>query len=163
MIKARAFAALLLVAPLLGGCGSWGMSRLLGDSKSNDLDTGVAQGQNLAMPPDLQLRAPAEGAAPEPANTASLSSGDYEEPIADTGDGIAAEPLAGGRKPATVSPGQTGDNYDKYGISKTHADGRPKTREELIEELKAAQLAEKRKKNPNYGTIWNAGELFSDD
>jgi hypothetical protein len=42
-------------------------------------------------------------------------------------------------------------------------DGTPKTPGELSAELKKAMLAEKRKTNPRYGTIFNAGELFNDN
>lgn len=50
----------------------------------------------------------------------------------------------------------------KYGISKTKPDGTPKTENELDAELKAVYLAEKRKNNPDYGTIKNIGAIFSD-
>lgn len=55
------------------------------------------------------------------------------------------------------------DAYAKYGISKVGPDGKPKSENELYKELHAAQLAEKRKANPNYGTIWNMGNVFKDE
>jgi hypothetical protein len=66
-------------------------------------------------------------------------------------------PAAQGQQP----PQQ--DIYEKYGISKVGPDGKPKSENQLYKELHAAQLAEKRKANPNYGTIWNMGNVFKDE
>jgi Protein of unknown function (DUF3035) len=49
--------------------------------------------------------------------------------------------------------------YQRFGISKTRPDGTPKTQAELDRELLEAVRAEKRKQNPNYGTVFNMGEL----
>ena len=68
----------------------------------------------------------------------------------------ATPPAASGAEP----PKQ--DIYEKYGISKTGSDGKPKSQNQLYKELRAAQLEEKRRANPNYGTIWNMGNVFKD-
>jgi hypothetical protein len=52
------------------------------------------------------------------------------------------------------------DAYQRFGISKTRPDGTPKSQAELDRELLEAVRAEKRKQNPNYGTVFNMGELF---
>jgi hypothetical protein len=52
------------------------------------------------------------------------------------------------------------DAYQKFGISKTRPDGTPKTQAELERELLEAVRQEKRRQNPNYGTVFNMGELF---
>jgi hypothetical protein len=52
------------------------------------------------------------------------------------------------------------DAYRKFGISKTRSDGTPKTQAELDRELLEAVRREKRQQNPNYGTVFNMGELF---
>ena len=52
--------------------------------------------------------------------------------------------------------------YQKFGISKTKPDGTPKTQAELDRELLEAVRAEKRKQNPNYGTVFNMGRIFKD-
>jgi Protein of unknown function (DUF3035) len=52
------------------------------------------------------------------------------------------------------------DAYQRFGISKTRPDGTPKTQTELDRELLEAVRAEKRRQNPNYGTVFNMGELF---
>lgn len=69
-----------------------------------------------------------------------------------------ADPNAPTTKPVTKD-----EALAKFGISKTKPDGTPKTANELDNELKAAVLAEKRKTNPNYGTIWNIGNIFNDE
>ena len=60
-----------------------------------------------------------------------------------------------------TSPAVQQDIYAQYGISKYRADGTRKTEGELSAELKQAMIAKKRQANPNYGTIWNMGNIFS--
>ena len=105
----------------------------------------------LAMPPDLSLAAP--GSAPAPAPAPTYKSASLQPPANDDvyGGGAAALPSA----PAV-------DVYEKYGVNKFNPDGTKKNDNVLREELRQAVIAEKRKKNPNYGTIRNIGELFND-
>jgi hypothetical protein len=141
---------LCLTALLLSGCTS-----LLGNDNPAKLGgpsaTTVPVGNNLAMPPDLQLPAPGSGtdyqAAPAPVKSASL-----------------AKPKAGSTSiyddgSASAAPQ---DVFDQYGISKTKPDGTPKTQVELSAELKAAVLRKKKQQNPSYGTIGNIGNIFND-
>lgn len=145
----RLYAASLVLASLaLSGCSS-GLSNLLGgDPPSPQANRQIPVNNQLALPPDLSLAPP--GTAPAPSQVA----------LAD--DGLDA-PVAAPKRVATapVTPAQGA--YEKYGISKVKADGTPKSDWELREELRQAVLAEKRKKNPNYGTIFNVGELFDDN
>lgn len=67
------------------------------------------------------------------------------------------DPNAATKKPITKD-----EALAKFGISKTKPDGTPKTTNEIDAELKAAVLAEKRKSNPDYGTINNLGNIFTD-
>jgi len=142
------FAPLVLAGTLafaLGGCSSLTTSNILGDD-SQSVQTAQAH-PDLSMPPDLQLRPPGEAtayAAQTPAVTAP-----------------AARSTAA---PATVAaaPAIQGDVYERNGISKVHADGTPKSQAELQTELKAVYLAKKRETNPNYGTVKNIGNIFSD-
>lgn len=144
-----------LVAVSLAGCGS-----LLDSPNPNKLggpsQVTVPAGNNLVLPPDLQLAAPGNGTAPgydtaaeppPPKKSAALA-----KPV--TGN----DTLYGGGSAAPQ-----GDVFDQYGISKTKPDGTPKTQQELANELKAAILRKKRQKNPGYGTIANIGNIFSDD
>ena len=155
MTQIHPLLAATLILPLLTACGG---SSLLGGGKP-PADPYVAEGQNLSMPPDLQLRAPSAGEV-APVNQTSADA------IPDTGD-LNGEPLDEPapvrKKTAAIAPSQPQmDVYEKYGISKTKPDGTPKPQGDLQAELKAAQLAEKRRKNPNEGTIFNIGNIFKD-
>jgi hypothetical protein len=134
----------------LAGCSS---GLLGGGTPAPTAESQIAVNNDLALPPDLSLAAPGTQRRAAPAATA---------PAADSGalyEDSAPPPSTAGALPK----GTVGDPYEKYGISRLKPDGTKKTDWELRQELKAAVIAEKRKKNPNYGTIFNAGELFSDD
>jgi hypothetical protein len=145
----------LLAAIALGGCSQTNFADMLGAGKYSSDETQVRTSNSLAMPPDLQLAPPGSQAAAAPPPAAGSQAASIPPPI----DG--APSTAG----APASPGTAGtpDAYAKYGISKTNPDGTPKEKQQLWKELREAQLAEKRQRNPNYGTIFNIGELFSDD
>lgn len=102
---------------------------------------------DLSMPPDLQLPPPGT-AAPAPA-IASSQPGD-----------VAAAPATPYGSSASAPEG---DVFDRYGISKFHPDGTPKTQSELQAELKKVYIAKKQQKNPNYGTVFNIGNIFKDE
>jgi hypothetical protein len=137
---------LVLAALALSGCSS-GLSSLLGgDPPSPQANRQIPVNNQLALPPDLSLAPP--GTAPP---QVALADDGLDDPVA------APKRVA----PAPVTPAQGA--YEKYGISKVKADGTAKSDWELREELRQAVLAEKRKKNPNYGTIFNVGELFDDN
>ena len=55
------------------------------------------------------------------------------------------------------------DIYAKAGISLYKPDGTKKTDTELRAELQAYYLAQKKAKNPNYGTVFNIGNIFKDE
>jgi hypothetical protein len=134
------------MAVMLAGCSTG----LLGGSGSAPTAQPQIQVNNqLAMPPDLSLAAPGTAAAPTP-NYKSAS-------LAAPSDNN----LYGGTAPATPRAAPV-DVYEKYGISKLNPDGTKKNDNVLREELRQAVIAEKRKTNPNYGTIRNIGELFRD-
>jgi hypothetical protein len=141
---AAGFAACLILSGVVG-CSQSGTSELLNDSPSVQ----AAQANpDLTLPPDLRL--PPPGAAPASAPPAPV------EPVK-TASTAPLNPIQG--SPASAQP--QGDIYDQYGISKVHADGTPKTPDELQRELKTAIIAKKRQQNPNYGTVYNFGNLFS--
>ncbi len=135
----------------LSGCSAGG---LLDGKSSIPSATVVPVGNQLALPPDLALRAPSntlEGYQPNGTPPA----------IAD--QSVAAAPTLYGDNPTAAGRPLPGDDvFAKYGISKTNADGSAKTAQQLNKELAAAYKAEKRRQNPNYGTIYNIGEIFSD-
>jgi hypothetical protein len=151
-----------LATLVLAGCGETRVQQLLGSGKDSAPDESqVRVNQSLSMPPDLQLRAPSGqitedgqknkiAAAPPPQEPYEQASA-APEPMEQTGT-VAAQPAP-----------QKQDIYEHYGISKVKSDGTPKTERELTRELRAAQIEAKRKKNPNYGTVWNMGNIFSNE
>lgn len=146
--------ALGLAALTLAGCGSTMRDMLERDTPEQQ----AAVRQDLTMPPDLRLpppgSAPAE-AAPAPA---TVTPGIYDS---SSGSAAATAPVTQAAPVAPPNPAQTA--YEKAGISLTKPDGTKKTDAELREELRAYYIAQKRQKNPNYGTVFNIGNIFSDE
>jgi hypothetical protein len=144
------------LAVALAGCSSG-----LLNSKSNVVPSNNVQvGNNLALPPDLSL--PAPGTGPETYQTASVA----DDSIYGEGESSAApKPAAPGKltrgQQASLN-GDKGDIYDQYGISKFKPDGTKKEEWELKAELKAAILQRKKQQNPRYGTVFNMGNIWSD-
>jgi hypothetical protein len=172
----------------------------MGLGKNPPDETQVVSNNNLAMPPDLQLRPPStevtseaqspsvaaavvpatppaafanaavqnEGQVPGTAEVATAEPTPY-----DTGeqqlDTFGNSTTASGAQPAVQTTakrdlnGARQDAYQKFGISKTRPDGTPKSQAELDRELLEAVRREKRKQNPNYGTVFNIGDLFKGD
>ena len=138
---------------VLGGCSSSGLlnSMGLGNSPAPQQTPVIQTGNNLALPPDLQLRPPGtvtENYQPNtvpaaPVQSASLDEGLYSSP-------------------PVYQPPVKRDIYAEYGISRLKPDGTAKTDEDLKAELKLAMLKRKQQQNPNYGTIRNIGGIFSD-
>ncbi len=159
MKKATGLALSLLAALAVAGCSETKMQSLLGSGKDTAPDeTQVRVNRNLAMPPDLNLRPPsgeiAEYGEPVASATPVQPAMDQAQPV----QTASATPPAG-----SVAEPPKPDIYEKYGISKVGPDGKPKTENQLYKELREAQLAEKRRTNPNYGTIWNMGNVFKDE
>jgi hypothetical protein len=150
---------------------------MMGAGKYSPDETQVSQQQSLSMPPDLQLRPPsntAEAAAQE--QTASLppqqvpaAPQGYEQPATAEAQETYSEPVQ--QQAYNPPPQQTNtqpqqppqDVYVRLGISKTRPDGTPKSQGELNEELRQIKIARERQKNPNYGTIWNLGDVWREN
>lgn len=146
MKKHGMLAATLAASFALAGCASG----LLNNKSAVPQASNVPTGSQLSLPPDLQLPAPGTvRTAQAPASGIDLALADPNETPA---------PVT---RAAPAAPQQ--DVYARYGISKVKPDGTAKTKEELQAELKAAILAEKRKANPRYGTVFNAGNIFKDE
>ena len=105
--------------------------------------------QDLSMPPDLQLHPPGTAAAPPPVEQPVASSTRVASAPATPYGGAASQPA--------------GDIYERNGISKVKPDGTPKTDAELQAELKKIYLAKKTAANPNYGSVFNIGNIFKDE
>ena len=145
----------LAMSVILAGCGA---SRLLSGMGLGDSSTpqtpAVQTGNNLALPPDLQLRPPGTVAEQYQPNTVPDAPAQTASAEADLYSGVPAAPV-------TAAPVKK-DIYAEYGIAKLKPDGTPKTDYELKAELKQAILLRKRQQNPGYGTIRNIGNIFSD-
>jgi hypothetical protein len=156
----------LMTALAVAGCSETKVQDLLGSGKDATPDEAqVRVNRNLSMPPDLNLRPPSgevtdDGELNKVANVAppAQPAADQAQPAPPPVQTASATPPAA---PAAEPPKQ--DVYERYGISKTAPDGKPKSENQLAKELRDAQLAEKRKANPNYGTIWNMGNIFKDE
>jgi soluble lytic murein transglycosylase-like protein len=145
----------LALSFVLGGCSSSKLLNSMGLGNSAAPQTPVVQtGNNLALPPDLQLRPPgtvtenyqpnqAPAAPATPVETAALDEGLYSS------------------APVAAAPVKR-DIYAEYGVSKLKPDGTAKTDQELKADLKLAILKRKQQQNPGYGTIRNIGNIFSD-
>jgi hypothetical protein len=145
--------ALLAVVATLSGCSA---GSLLNGKAGATQAARVPVGNDLALPPDLALRAP--GATTDDYVPNGRVDNPEDTQVAALDDSLDA-PAAPTRVAKPIAPV---DNFTKYGISKTNPDGTPKNPQQLNKELKAAILAEKRKNNPGYGTIFNIGSIFTD-
>jgi hypothetical protein len=141
----------LVLSLVLAGCSS----NLLGGGSSSGpvAEQSIPVGNQLALPPDLSLKAPGTTSQAYRANP-SLAATDTAVYSDDINTPISRQ--------AAVPRGTTGDVYEKYGISRLKADGTKKEEGVLREELRQAVIAEKRKTNPGYGTVRNLGDLFRD-
>jgi hypothetical protein len=140
------FAGLLILSAIIG-CSPRATSELLNDTTS----TQTAQANpDLSMPPDLRL--PQPGSAPPPAavpvTPAKPAKSAYAAPV---------NPVQGASAGAAQPQG---DIYDQYGISKVNADGTKKSDDQLREELRQVIIARKKQQNPNYGSVYNIGNIF---
>lgn len=168
-------AMLVLGGAILAGCSETGFQDMFGAGKYAPDETKVAVQQPLSVPPDLQLRPPSEAPPPPPQAVSSPATAQpavqgqmsqpnlAEAPALDQAPPQPAPQPQQGPQPQNVAANQPQDAYARYGVSRTHPDGREKTQLELNEELRQKKLELERQKNPNYGTIWNLGSVWSDD
>lgn len=166
MKTATGLALSLLAAFAVAGCSETKMQSLLGSGKDTTPDESqVRVNRNLAMPPDLNLPAPS-GEVTEYGEPNAVASATPAQPAMDQAQPAAPKPV---QTASATPPSGSGaeppkpDVYERYGISKVGPDGKPKSENQLYKELREAQIAEKRKTNPNYGTIWNMGNVFKDE
>jgi hypothetical protein len=148
MSKARHALVLTLIAVALTGCSLNNVAKTVFNIKTEPVapPPPLGVGNNLAMPPDLQL--------PTPGPTVQA----YQSNVG-TGEG-AAHDLA--VQVANEPPPTAPAIFAEYNIALEDANGKPKSPDQLGKELKAAKLARKKAANPNYGTIRNIRNIFSD-
>lgn len=167
-------AVLAIFGGLVAGCSETGFQDVIGAGKYTPDETQVSVNQPLSVPPDLQLRPPSDE---EPQRTASLpddaqppASGTLQQPqdIGLSPDAEAAAAPAQGQPQQLqqtqqqASGAEAQDAYARAGVSRYHPDGREKTQLELNEEMRQKRVEAERQKDPNYGTIWNLGSIWSD-
>ena len=122
----------------------------------------VPVGNNLALPPDLQLAPPG-------------ATSDAYQPNGQVASAVPPAPMSPSRKLASASTASgnlyggtpvaaapAGDIYDQYGISKIKPDGTHKTPLQLRDELSAAMVKKRQQSNPKYGTFANIGAVFQE-
>ena len=63
---------------------------------------------------------------------------------------------------AAATAPATQDVYAKWGISKYNPDGSKKSDSQLRDELRKVALEQKKKQNPNYGSVFNLPNVWSD-
>ncbi len=123
----------------------------------------VAVRQDLTVPPDLSLAPP--GTAPAAPENGSFAEPAPAEP-AYNNQAVTTAPVAPAAPGSTTLGQRTSAAdaiYEKAGISLTKPDGTRKTQGELQAEYKAWYMAQKRQQNPNYGTVFNMGNVFKDE
>lgn len=170
--------ALLCLAGLgLAGCSNSMRGYLEKETPTTTLDAR----QDLTMPPDLRLPPPGTtSAAPDPGvasnpsaanQTASLTA----PPTAPAPSYVAPKAAAPAytapkaAAPSVTTPAVTGTGdpkdaiYTNAGISVYNPDGTRKTDQQLREELQAYYINQKKAKNPNYGSVFNIGNIFKDE
>jgi len=178
-------ASLALVGVMLGGCSEVGFQDMFGAGKYIPNESQVSQGHVLSTPPDLQLRPPANGE--QPVQQASQPPQPMTEPPAQqtaiqnqapvyqpqqayqapTPQPVYQQPQQVNQGPQQLQPQQTqqqatNDPYAKWGVSQYKPDGNKKTQAELNEEMRKKRLEIEKAKNPNYGTIFNLGSIWTD-
>lgn len=145
-----------LVAFALTGCGSTMRNYLERDTPTATASVAPIR-QDLTMPPDLRLPEPGTTTAlPDPGATSSAAALTAPPPAAATKSATAAAvPAAPANGPDSV--------YTNVGISLYNPDGTKKSDQQLRSELQAYYIAQKKAKNPNYGTVFNIGNIFKDE
>ena len=169
MIRQLAFRAAVLIAfgGVVAGCSETGFQDLIGAGKYAPDETQVTVNQPLSVPPDLQLRPPSNepqqvASAPQPSQ--QQVSGDLQQPqdLAVAPQDQPAVPPAQAQPQQQASAGEPQDIYARWGVSRHHPDGTKKSQLELNEEMRRKRDELKRQEDPNHGTIWNLGSIWSD-
>lgn len=148
-----------LSAFALTGCGAAMRNYLERDTPTQTASTTPIR-QDLTMPPDLRLPAPGTTTAlPDPGAVNSQAALTAPPPAA-------AAPATKSATAAAVAPAPANGPdsvYTNAGISLYNPDGTKKTDQQLRNELQAYYIAQKKAKNPNYGTVFNMGNIFKDE
>ncbi len=155
-MKSAVFMVLLgVMATGLTGCGSTMRDYLEKETPAQN----SAVRSDLTMPPDLRLPQPGTTApAPDPGavSTQAALTAPPPEAVTPSAPATSAAPPVAGATPADSV-------YTQAGITLYKPDGTKKSDAELRKELQDYYLAQKKAKNPNYGTVFNIGNIFKDE
>ncbi len=178
----------LIALPFLAACSETSVLDAFDSGNRGEENGAIVSNQPLTVPPDLSLRQPGAANAPayngnglqvqqgqrapsqtyqappppqpqtqQPAwqNTAPQQQQTYQQPPAprDNTAGISNNVIQS-RNPAD-------EPYLRNGINPYNADGTRKKQAVLDREARAKKIELERGKNPNYGTVFNSGELWS--
>lgn len=126
--------------------------------------------QDLTMPPDLRLPPPGTTSAPPDPGVAAAPAATQQASLTappTAAPAVAAAPKAAApavNTAATTAAASGPDAiYTNVGISVTNPDGTRKTDQQLRQELQDYYIAQKKAKNPNYGSVFNIGNIFKDE
>lgn len=155
-MKSAVFMVLLgVMATGLTGCGSTMRNYL---EKDTPVQSSAMRG-DLTMPPDLRLPQPGT-TAPAPDTGAARTQAALTAPppaaVSPSAPATSSAPPAAGASPADSI-------YTQAGISIYKPDGTKKSDSELRKELQDYYIAQKKAKNPNYGSVFNIGNIFKDE
>ena len=163
MNRACVTVLLCLTGLSLSGCAN----TMRGYLEKETPNENIAARQDLTMPPDLRLpppgtttAAPDPGVASAPAAQATLTTPPAAPAYAAP---KTAAPAVKTAATTTEAAGGPDSIYTNAGISVYNPDGTRKTDQQLREELQAYYIAQKKSKNPNYGTFMNIGNIFKDE
>ena len=180
-------AAVVLAGVLLTGCSETGFQDWFGAGKYVPDESLVQQGQALSTPPDLALRPPGDASQPvqqayqpppppqqtyegqqpiyQPQQTYQAPQPQqqvYQQPQQTYQAPQPQQQVYQQPQPLQPQPQAATDIYAKWGVSRYRPDGTEKSQPELNEELRQKNIAMERAKNPNYGTIFNMGSIWTD-
>ena len=164
MNRAAVTVLLCLAGLSLVGCANTMRGYLEKETPNQALNTR----QDLAMPPDLRLPPPGTTAAAP--DTGAVSSAEMQSAALTTPPTtpVYAAPKAAApavKTAATTTEPASGPDaiYTNVGISVFNPDGTRKTDQQLREELQDYYIAQKKAKNPKYGSVLNIGNIFKDE
>ncbi len=163
----RTFFAMLPLLLLAGGCAETTFQDTLGIGKDAPNENVVRTNPPLAVPPDINLRPPADAAGDTRTDVAATTTPTPALGAPDTATPGAAQGGAAAPAPRRVQgelPPESSfyDIFRKNGISLYKPDGTRKTMAELNRELREKMKEKRRQQNPRYGTIFNIESLWKD-
>jgi len=176
----------VMAIPVLAGCSETSVLDAFDSGNRGEDNRAVVSNQPLSVPPDLSLRRP--GAANAPAYRSNglqvqqgqraPSSQTYQtppqtlqpawqnSPQAQQQQAYRApppprDPTAGISNNVIQSRNPADEPYIRNGINPYNPDGSRKKQSVLDKEARAKKMELERAKNPNYGTVFNSGDLWS--